>query len=158
MRSPRFAAVVVAGTALTLACSSSSSTAPTPTFAGTWHVTPGTMNSGAITPSPFNVTVTEVNANSVTVVMPALTWSTGPIVYDSAAAGSIFSGSSVMALDEMHRMPRNDCDAITIFGNVNAARDTMFNAKIAIMDTMTVQGVPNTCMPKDSGTAVVVKQ
>lgn len=157
MRRSRLAAVVLGTTALMLACSSSS-TAPSPTFSGTWHVTVGTMSSGSITPSSFNVTVTEVNADSVTVVMPALTWSIGPVVYDSAASGSIFSGSSVLALDEVHRSPRNDCDGVAIYGNVNAARDTMLNAKIAIMDTATVQGVPNTCVSKDSATATVVKQ
>ncbi len=156
MRQPSVAAVVVVGAiALMLACSSS--TSPKPSYAGTWVVTPGAFDMGTLSPSSFNVTVTQVAADSYTVAMPALTWSSVPETYDSLPSVIRFADTTSFGFGELHRSPTRLCDIIQIYGRGNAARDTLESARIFVYDTGTVAG-QQVCVAAHGGNATIVKQ
>ena len=83
---------------LLLACSSS--TAPKPTVAGTWHVALGALTSGSLSPASFDVVVP--SSGSV-VTMPGLTWSVGSVLFDSVPSIPVFSDTTVFGFGELER-------------------------------------------------------
>ncbi len=115
-------AVVAAG-ALWISCSSS--TGPAASAAGVWHVTVGALNSGSVSPSTFDITVTQVG-NSYGLVMPALTYNGATF---NTADTAIVSHDSLLgaAANVDTIMTSGACNPATSAGfivTMNAARDT----------------------------------
>lgn len=156
MRRPPVAVLVAVGAiALTLACSSS--TSPKPTYAGTWVVTSGAFDLGALSPASFTVTVRQVAADSYTVALPALTWTSVPETYDSLPEVIRFADTTSFGFVELRRSPTRLCDEIEIYGRGNATRDTLETARIYVFDTATVSN-QLMCVPVHGGNATIVKQ
>ena len=132
----------------------SSSTAPAPTLAGTWHVSVGPLTSGTITPTSFDITVTKSGA-SYAVSMPALTWS-GGLVFDSGPNLEGFSDTTYAGFVAFTHSPTHLCEFVTIAGVKNQAIDTLSGAEIAVESADTVPG-PYCPMPTITGSATVHK-
>lgn len=151
MRMKGVLAVAVAG-GLWLGCSSSSS-GPAPTMAGTWHVSLGTLNNGALTPASFDAVV-RTAGDTFSVTIPTLTWNLGPVNYDSAPGFEVVQDSFV-SFQEMIPGSAHVCDFVAITGRANAARDTIHSATVSLGDTDNT-GV-YICKPKAQGSATVTK-
>jgi len=140
------------GVAALVACSSSDNTAPTPTLAGTWHVSIQSLDSGTITPSTFDVNVKSSGSGYV-VSMPTLVWS-GGMTFNAPASLVAFStdtlagfGTQVFGLNYFAA-----CGAIEIYGRPSSNKDSLANAKLLIADTMiSLSGSP-ACQGRWHGT------
>ncbi len=154
MRNLRLVGVVAGAAALALACSSS--TAPKPTVAGVWHVTTGAFGAGTLSPATFDVTVTQVSANSLSVSMPTITWSTFPKVFSGVKNVITFSDSTLFGVSERAQTQANFCDNIGFWGTMNAARDTLLGAKVSVYDTTTMNGTV-ICIPTTMANVTMTK-
>ena len=154
MRGLRLAGAAVGAAALALACSSS--TAPKPSVTGVWHVTTGAFGAGTISPATFSVTVTRVTANSLAVVMPALTWSAGPKIFNGPQNAPQFSDSTMFGFAERAASPATFCDYLTFYGTTNPAKDTLISAHVAVYDTATISGVLG-CVATTTGNVTITK-
>jgi len=130
MRSMRVA-VILAAAGLWIACSDSNG--PAPTIVGTWHVTVGTLSSGTISPSTFDAVIT-ASGDSFLATLPRLTWSTGPVVFDSIAAVGVAEDSFLVITPQSTTSTRT-CDIIALGGRANAARDTLHGGYLSVIDT-----------------------
>jgi hypothetical protein len=130
---------VIAGGVL-LGCSSS--TAPKPSLAGTWHVAvQGSLTSGSLSPDTFSLTVVQVRTDSYTVTMPSLVWSTGPVTFDSGAtAGNYSSDTSKFVIGEYPHSRTHLCEFVTIQGTMNPGRDTLTSATMLFFNADTIPG------------------
>lgn len=145
MRNRLLTLLLVISAAGWVACSNSNG--PAPTIAGTWHVAIGTMNTGTITPTNFDVTLT-ASKDTFLASVPDLTWTGGPTVYDTLTGVSVVLDSQVSIIERTKSSTRV-CDYVVLGGRVNAARDTLHNAFISVEDTdMTGTYL---CVPKAEG-------
>jgi len=151
MRRSLITGAVLAG--LVVGCSSS--TAPKPTLAGTWHVSLGALTSGTIAPTSFDVTVAQ-SGNSYTVTMPTLTWS-GGLVFDSGANVEAFSDTTFAGFIAFTHAPHAHlCEFVAIAGVKNAGLDTLTAAAIGVESADTIPG--SYCpIPTVTGSATVHK-
>lgn len=135
-RSPVFVAALVG---LLLGCSSS--TSPKPTLAGTWHVAvQGSLTSGAMNPDTFSVTVKQVNTDSFTVTMPTLSWSVGPLLFDSGARADVFADTSHFGFSEYPHNRTQTCQAIDFYGTKNQGLDSLNGAYVEFFNSDTAPG------------------
>lgn len=117
----------------------SSSTAPKPSIAGTWHVSLGTLNAGTISPTSFDVTVNQ-SGSTYTVTMPTLTWS-GGLVFDSGPNLEGFSDTTYAGFVAFTHAPHSHvCEILAIAGIKNAALDTLHSAQLGIVSTDSIVG------------------
>src|SRR5258708_2051965 len=117
MRKARMALVLAAAGGLWFGCSNS--TGPAPTLAGTWHVSVGTLTAGTISPSSFDVVVT-ASGDSFLATIPTLTWSVGPVAYDTLASVEVVFDSNMVFLERPATSSRT-CDFVLMGGNANTA-------------------------------------
>ncbi len=117
------ALVVVGGAAWWMSCSSS--TSPAPSVAGTWHVTVGSLSSGSMSPSTFDITVTQVGS-SYGLAMPALSYGTATFNTGDTAvvAHDSLLGVAVNVDTIMTSGACNPPVAAAFVARMNAARDT----------------------------------
>lgn len=149
MRKMRIAFTLAAAGAVWLACSDSSG--PPPTLAGTWHVSLGTLNSGTISPSTFDVVLT-ASGDSFLATVPPLTWSVGSVVFDTLVSVAVAEDSFLVVSEQSS--PRT-CDFVALTGRANAARDTLHGVEVAVSDTDNT-GV-YICKPQAQGSATAHK-
>lgn len=127
----RLIALGVLGLAATWA-GCSSSTAPGPTFLGSWHVLP-TMNTGfALTPDTFTVKLSAAHGDTTAVSMPPIELIYGPnYVFDSLLTRTWPRGPG----DTLWIMEKDPSASLYMLldGVANAQRDTM-------LGTITVLG------------------
>lgn len=117
----------------------SSSTAPKPSIAGTWHVTLSTLNSGTMAPTSFDVKVKQ-SGSGYLVTMPALMWS-GGLTFDSGPALAVFTDSTKAGFTELAHGPHAVlCESVSIYGTKNPGLDTLSGASIVIEDNDTIPG------------------
>jgi len=143
--------------AVLIAGCSSSSTAPKPSLAGTWHVSVGTLNSGTLSPSSFDVTVTQTGGN-YTVSMPTLTWS-GGLVFDSGPNLEGFSPSDTIDAGFIaftHAPHAHLCEFVMINGRKNQGLDTLKGGQIGLESADTIPG-PYCPSPTVVGAATINK-
>jgi len=150
MRKARIAFVLAAAGGVWFGCSNS--TGPAPTIAGTWHVTIGALDSGTISPSTFDAVVT-ASGDSFLAKVPRLTWSVGPLVFDSIAAVAVAQDSFIVISAQSLSSPRT-CDFVGVGGRANTARDTLHSAFFAVEDTDNTGAF--ICKPKAQGSSVTV--
>jgi hypothetical protein len=117
----------------------SSSTAPKPSLAGTWHVTLGALNSGTLSPASFDVTVKQSGSN-YTVTMPTLTW-TGGLVFDSGPNIEGFSDTTETGFIAFTHGPHaHICQFVAVGGFKNASLDTLSSAGVIVENVDTIPG------------------
>lgn len=152
MRTSRFALLFAAG-GLCVACSNSNG--PAPSVAGTWHVTTGALGSGTLSPVSFDAVVTAAGADSFVVSMPALTWSVGPVVFDSAPKRVTFSDPTYFGFGEEPSTRTQRCQSISVSGQMSAGRDTLLSAIVTITSADTVPG--GYCVATTTGSATATR-
>ncbi len=136
------------------ACSSNSSTAPKPTLAGTWHVSGATLSSGTLSPAGFDITV-KASGDTYLVTMPSVTWSVGPVTYDSGSGWVNFSDSTFFGFGEYQHSAAHMCAFVLIWGKPNAAKDTLKATSVAVANSDTIAG--GFCNADATGSATVTK-
>ena len=151
MRRSRFSLLILA----TLAAGSACATEPGPTIAGTWHVGIGTLDSGSISPTSFDVVVTP-SADTFLLTMPTLTWSGGR-VYDVQKVVITFSSDTLAGFGARPSSPTIPCDAVELYGRVSPGRDTLRNAVVRIVDSSAVIGPSTVCIARWSGSITAHK-
>jgi hypothetical protein len=133
--------VSVTAAAVVAACSSS--TGPTATLAGTWHVQVdnGSLTSGAVQPDTFSVTVTKAGTG-YTVSMPSVAWGNGgtPILFDSGASAAAFSDTSTFGFGAYPYNRSQVCQFIQFQGTKNRGLDTLTMATVAVFNSDTEVG------------------
>lgn len=135
---------------------------PTPTMAGTWHVTIHTLTSGAITPSSFDVVIAPSGA-TYAVSMPELTWTGGPsgvpVVFNAPPAMVRYSADSLTGFGEeaFGLQAVGLCGEVSFGGTLNASKDSLHNAVIGVADTMVALGSSFACYRRWTGTFTAVK-
>ena len=149
MRKTRIAFTLAAAGAVWLACSDSNG--PAPNLAGTWHVSIGTLNSGTISPSTFDIVLT-ASGDTFLATIPHLTWSIGSVVFDTLVSVGVEEDSFLVVSEQSS--PRL-CDYVAITGRANTSRDTLHGAVFAVADTDST-GV-YICKPKSQGSATAHK-
>jgi hypothetical protein len=126
------------------AASCSGSTGPSPTIAGTWHVTvqqPMPLMPGTLTPSTFDVVITPVPESAFAVTaMPALLWSQGPFTYDTLPAIGHRSPDSPDSILSFEEVCRSLLCEIFFRGRLNRTRDTLTGGMLQPYDTVTING------------------
>ena len=125
------------------ACSDSS--APTPSFLGTWHARVTSFSPDTLQPNPFTVTLAAAHGDTLTLTMAPVEWDHGPnYVFDSTFTVVIPSGGDITLVEK----DVADNWYLGIQGTANAARDTIMG-QIGVLDgTFHTLGV---------GTVVVTK-
>lgn len=125
------------------ACSDSS--APAPTFVGTWTARVTAFSPDTLLPNPFTITLAAAHGDTLTLTMAPVEWEHGPnYVFDSSFTVVIPSGADITLVE------KNVADnwLLGIQGSANAARDTI-TGQIGVLDqTFHVIG---------TGTVVVTK-
>lgn len=137
MRKASVAFTLAAAGGLWLGCSNS--TGPGDTLAGRWHVAIGPIGSGNLSPSTLDFVV-KTSGNSFTVTLPALTWSIGPVVYDSTPTIATFSDTTYFGFRIAPSTPSEHCDQVLMYGQKNAGQDTLLSATVAVYHADTVAG------------------
>jgi uncharacterized protein (DUF169 family) len=145
--------MILAAVAAATFAACSSSTSPAPTLAGTWHVSLGTMDSGNVTPTSFDVVVT-ASADTFVVSVPTLTWSVGSVVFDSLDRIAV-TQDTIVSITERIAASAHVCDYVIFGGKLNAARDSMHQSFISVGDTdMTGTYI---CIPRAQATITAHK-
>ena len=153
---PRKLLVLLAAIAIATTCKSSTgpTNPPSGTVVGTWHVTSGTLSTGTLSPTTFDVTVAKVGASYV-VSLPALTWSVGPLVFNTQPHIVPFVDTSLFVVEELPVSPTLPCEFINIGGRKNATVDTVLSATVEVFDSDT--GAGPSCAPSAIAFAVETK-
>ena len=125
-RSLLVAALVVVG-----ACSEPGG--PGSTVVGRWHVTTFALGFGTLSPATFDVVVTAVGSDSFKVSMPAITWSIGPVVFDSTTGLLAFSDTANYGFYRLASHKTAYCQFIDVWGRRNAAQDTLRSATVQVI-------------------------
>lgn len=144
--------VVLAALGALGGCSDSSAPGP---GVDTWHVTTFGLGSGTLSPATFDVVVTPVGNGSVRVSMPAITWSVGPVVFDSTAGLIGFSDTTSFGFFRLASNKTAYCQFMDVWGRMNAGRDTLKSATVQVISGDTTAG--GFCVVKTSGPATVTK-
>lgn len=126
------------------ACTSSTAPPSGPTVAGTWHVTSAALSSGTLSPSTFDIVVTPVG-HSYVASLPALTWSVGPLVFNTQAHIVPYVDTTLFVVEELPTSPTLPCEFVTIGGRKNASIDSLMSPTIEVFDSDT--GAGSSCAP-----------
>lgn len=140
---------------LALVCACSDSGTPGPSLAGRWHVTTFGLGSGTLSPATFDVVVTAVGNDSLHVSMPAITWSVGPVVFDSTAGVIGFSDTTNFGFYRLASQKTEYCQFMDVWGRKNAGLDTLRSATAQVISGDTAAG--GFCVVATSGPATVTK-
>jgi len=140
--------------AILAACSSDNSSAPKPSLAGTWHVNVGPLSSGTLSPSSFDI-VLKASGDTFLVTMPAVTWSVGPVTFDSGPTWIRFSGSTTVGVGETATGNTNVCQGVVFYGTENTGRDTLTSAAVAIANADTLH--LGACVANATGSMTMTK-
>jgi len=143
--------------ALGLLAACGDSNGPAPTFAGTWHVTTGSIV-GTLSPTVFDVVITAVGHDSFTVTFPTITWTNGSnvVTYDGVAGLTTFSDTTTYGFHKAPSTPTQRCQWVEISGHKNAGRDTLTSAIVDVASSDTMPG--GYCQYVTSGSATAIKQ
>ena len=131
------------------------SDAPGPSVGDTWHVTTFALDTGTLSPATFDVVVTPTGNGSFHVRMPAITWSVGPVVFDSTAGLIAFSDTTSFGFFRLASHKTEYCQFIDVWGSMNAGHDTLKSATVQVISGDTA--VAGYCVVKTSGFATVTK-
>jgi len=145
-------------TALGLLSACGDSNGPAPTFAGTWHVTTGSV-AGVLSPTAFNVVITAVGHDSFAVTIPTITWTPNGVdfvTFDGVAGITSFSDTTAFGFFKDPSTPTQRCQWVEIYGSKNAGRDTLMSAVVGVASGDTLPG--GYCQDVTQGSATVVKQ
>jgi hypothetical protein len=151
MRNRTMVILIALSAAGWVACSNS--TGPAPTMAGTWHVVTGTMSAGSLNPTIFDVVIT-ASKDTFVAAVPSITYSVGPVTFDSAVSMFVYNDSQVVISAQVGGSP-HVCDYIAISGTFNAARDTLKHGQISVGDTDATMAY--VCKPKSQGSVTATK-
>ena len=150
----RLPLVALAAFVATCRSNTGPSTPPGPSVAGTWHVATSALTAGTLSPDTFEFTVT-LEGSSAIVALPALTWSTGSLVFNSQAQVLGLIDTTRFVVAEFPTSSTVACEFITIGGTKNATIDTLKAATVEIFDSDT--GAGGACFPVTGAAAVVTK-
>jgi hypothetical protein len=114
------------------------------------------LGSGTLSPATFDVVVTAVGNQSFQVSMPAITWSVGPVVFDSTTGVIGFSDTTNFGFYRLASSKTEYCQFIDVWGRKNAAQDTLKSATVQVISGDTAAG--GFCVVNTSGSATVTKQ
>ena len=153
MRKRLVAFTLALASGLWLACSKDNAA---PNLEGAWLVNLGALDSGTVSPSTFEMRVWAVG-DSYVVSMPILTWSGGPFTYNSRPGALKFAGGVAdTAAGFYEGVSGLGCaKSIEIVGSVDQAKDTLFNARFAIIDSLNL--INHICYPSHTTTATAHK-
>jgi hypothetical protein len=143
-------------TALTLVCACSDVGSPGPDATATWRVSTFGLGSGTLSPATFNVVVRTVGSDSFQVIMPAITWSVGPVVFDSTMGLIQFSDTTNYGFFRLASHKTAYCQFVDVWGHKNAGQDTLTSATVQVISGDTAAG--GFCVVRTSGGAIVTKQ
>lgn len=131
--------LALAAIATVVACSDS--TSPAPTFLGTWHVKVTSFSPDTIQPNPFTVTVSAGHGETLHVAMVPVQWDHAPnYVFDSAFTTALAYGAGG---DSMNFFERDEAEeyVLGLIGGANVRRDTI-SGQIGVVDnTFSVIGL-----------------
>jgi hypothetical protein len=142
------AALVVVG-----ACSEPGG--PGSTVVGRWHVTTFGLGFGTLSPATFDVIVTTVGTDSFRVSMPSITWSIGPVVFDSTMGLIGFTDTTNYGFFRLASHKTEYCQFLDVWGRKNAGGDTLKSATVQVISGDTAAG--GFCVVNTSGSATVTK-
>ena len=142
--------------ALALACACSDVGSPGPDGTATWRVSTFGLGSGTLTPATFNVVVRTVGSDSFQVFMPAITWSVGPVVFDSTMGLIRFSDTTSYGFFRLASHKTAYCQFVDVWGHKNAGQDALTSAVVQVISGDTAAG--GFCVVRTSGGAIVTKQ
>jgi hypothetical protein len=153
MRKARVAFTLAAVGGLWLGCSKDNAA---PNLEGTWLVSTGALDSGAISPSSFTLRVW-ASADTYIVSMPMITWSGGPTTYNARPGVVVFAGGGADTLSGFYETASGfGCaKSLQLTGSVHAAKDTLFNAQLAIVDSFNTS--THACYTSHTATATAHK-
>lgn len=118
----------------------SDSTAPAPTFLGTWHVKVTSFSVDTLQPNPFTITLSAGNGDTLHVAMAAVQWDHAPnYVFDSVYTTLVPHGA---AGDSVIFEEKDEPDQylLGMLGAANAARDTI-TGQLGVLHGSSVLGV-----------------
>ena len=124
-------------------------------MAGRWHVTSFGLGSGTLSPGTFDVVVTAVGNDSLHVSMPVITWSVGPVVFDSIVGLIRFSDTTNFGFFRLASHKTEYCQFVDVWGRKNAGQDTLTSATVQVISGDTTAG--GFCVVATSGPATVTK-
>jgi hypothetical protein len=98
------------------------------------------LDSGALAPSSFDVTLTPIQDSTFAVTMPPVVWSVGGVRYDTLARIAYYAGDSPDSTLTFEEWCKDLTCAINFHARMNQARDTLTSLGLSFWDTVTVQG------------------
>jgi hypothetical protein len=113
------------------------------------------LGSGTLSPATFDVVVTAVGNDSFRVSMPAITWSLGPVVFDSTMGLIRFSDTTNFGFFRLASHKTQYCQFMDVWGRMNAGQDTLKSATVQVISGDTAAG--GYCVVSTSGSATVTK-
>ena len=120
--------LALVGIAALVACSDS--TSPAPTFLGTWHVKVSSFSVDTLEPNPFTITLSAGNGDTLHVAMAPVQWDHGPnYVFDSVVTTAVPSGDQVSLIEK----DEPDQYYLGLLGNANVKRDTI-SGQVSVLD------------------------
>lgn len=138
-----------------LACASSPAAPPSgPSLAGTWHVAAAALNHGTLSSDTFDIVVAR-RTSGYAVTMPALTWSVGPVVYNSGARIAPTLDTTFIIIEEFPATVTLPCQFVTVAGRESPTADTLRAATVSVFNSDTLPG--NACSPQAVASATVTK-
>lgn len=141
--------------ALGVVCGCSDPGSPGPGASSRWHVSTLGLGFGTLSPATFDVIVTTVGTDSFRVSMPAVTWSIGPVVFDSTMGLIGFSDTTNYGFFRLASHKTEYCQFMDVWGRMNAGRDTLKSATVQVISGDTAAG--GFCVVNTSGSATVTK-
>jgi len=136
-------------------CACSDPGGPGSTVVGRWHVTTLGLGFGTLSPATFDVVVRAVGSDSFKVSMPVITWSIGPVVFDSTTGLLVFSDTTNYGFYRLASHKTEYCQFIDVWGRQNTAQDTLKSATVQVISGDTTAG--GFCVVNTSGSATVTK-
>ena len=131
--------LALVGIAALVACSDS--TSPAPTFLGTWHVKVTSFSPDTIQSNPFTITVSAGHGDTLHVAMVAVQWDHAPnYVFDSVYTTTLAYGAAGDSMNFFEKDVADDYN-LGLIGGANAKRDTI-TGQIGVVDnTFSVIGL-----------------
>ncbi len=146
------AVLAASGTALLVFCSSSTSPG-VPTVASTWHMTVGALGLGTLTPSSFDVVITQ-NGAGYNVSVPTLVWSVGPDTINGSASVYAFPDTTIFGFI---KRAATGCALAEFAGHLNASKTALTGAEVDVGDSVATVGGSPTCFTQTTGSLTATK-
>jgi hypothetical protein len=143
-------------TVLALVCACSDAASPGAGATATWRVSTFGLGSGTLSPATFDVVVRTVGSDSFQVTMPPITWSVGPVVFDSTMGLIQFTDTANYGFFRLASHKTAYCQFVDVWGRKNAGQDTLTSATVQVISGDTAAG--GFCVVRTSGGAIVTKQ